>query len=336
MKIVSLLKKKTNIFFKKQSQQKDEKKSTFLDTVQLNHHKLSLEELEQEFNTSVTNGLETQFSEQLLSKDGPNRIKQKSENKLLKILSYFFSGFGSLFLFAAVVCILAWRPIGAINGEEPDLSNLALGILLVLVIVVQAGFNAFQDWSSQKVMKSIKNMMPSNAYVIRSGREVAIPCEDIVVGDLVRLQYGQKVPADCRIIETRDLKFDKSMLTGESEAIEGTVECTDEKYVESKNIAYMTTLVTNGQGKGIVVATGSSTMMGRIAGLTSQSKKKKTSLQKEIHRFMNFICIGAVINAIIVVVTWSAWLRVKHPNYISVPNLLVSTISVVIGFIPDG
>jgi len=71
---------------------------------------------------------------------------------------------------------------------------------------------------------------------------------------LVVLSYGTKVPADVRLIESHDLKFDRSMLTGESEAIEGTVECTDERYVESKNIAYMTTLITNGQGKGIVIA----------------------------------------------------------------------------------
>lgn len=302
----------------------------------LNYHKLSLIELEQEFETSTKNGLDARLASQLLLKYGPNKIKNRKENKLLKILVYIFSGFGSLFLFAAVVCILAWEPIGSINNEKPDPSNLALGILLVIVIVVQAGFNAFQDWSSQKVMKSIKNMMPSNAYVIRSGKEVSVPIEELVIGDLIKLQYGQKVSADCRIVETNELKFDKSMLTGESEAIEGTVECTDEKYVESKNIAYMTTLVTNGQGKAIVVATGDHTMMGRIAGLTNQSKKKKTNLQKEIHRFMNFICIGAVINAILVIVTWSAWLRTSHPGYITIPNLLVSTISVVIGFIPDG
>jgi sodium/potassium-transporting ATPase subunit alpha len=157
------------------------------------------------------------------------------------------------------------------------------------VILLQAAFSAFQDWSSGKVMKSIKNMMPSAATVIRDGTEFKIPIEEVVVGDLVLLEYGHKVPADVRIIESHDLKFDKSMLTGESEAIEGTIECTDECYVESKNIAFMTTLITNGQGKGIVVATGDQTMMGKIAGLTSSSAEKQTSLQKEISRLDPFI-----------------------------------------------
>ena len=110
-------------------------------------------------------------------------------------------------------------------------------------------------------MNSIKNMMPSATSVIRGGKEVKLPAEELVVGDLVILSYGTKVPADIRITECSELKFDKSMLTGESEAIEGTIECTDNRYVESKNIAYMTTLITNGKGKGIVVATGDKTMI---------------------------------------------------------------------------
>ena len=165
---------------------------------------------------------------------------------------------------------------------------------------------------------------------------MAVPSEEVVPGDILKLLYGQKVSADCRIIETKDLKFDKSMLTGESEAIEGTVEATDEKYVESKNMAYMTTLITQGQGKGLVVATGDRTMMGKIAGLTGQTVEKKTNLQIEIQRFINIICIGAAISGIVVVVTWAAWLRVSYPAYIDYVSLMINTISVVIGFIPDG
>lgn len=160
--------------------------------------------------------------------------------------------------------------------------------------------------------------------------------DDIVQGDIVKLNYGNKVPADCRIIETKDIKFDKSMLTGESEQIEGTVECTDEKYLESKNMAYMTTLITQGSGKGLVVATGDRTVMGKIAGLTGKTVQKKTSLQKEIQRFVNMICVGAVIAVIIVIVTWAAWLRTAYPTYIGYVSLIINIISIVIGLVPDG
>ena len=108
-----------------------------------------------------------------------------------------------------------------IGDPNPDPTNLGLGILLFIVIMLQAAFEAFQDWSSSKVMNSIKGMMAADATVIRNGVEMKISAEKIVVGDLVVLTYGTKVPADLRLIECADLRFDRSMLTGESEAIEG-------------------------------------------------------------------------------------------------------------------
>jgi sodium/potassium-transporting ATPase subunit alpha len=114
--------------------------------VALNYHKLSLEELARQFDTNILEGHNSSTANQLLLKNGPNKIKQKTENKFFKIVAYFLGGFGSLFLFAAIICILAWKPIGSIGGEIPDLTNLALGILLILVVIIQAGFNAFQDW----------------------------------------------------------------------------------------------------------------------------------------------------------------------------------------------
>jgi sodium/potassium-transporting ATPase subunit alpha len=179
-------------------------------------------------------------------------------------------------------------------------------------------------------------MMPSAASVIRDGKEQKIPVEEVVIGDLVILAYGNKVPADCRIIEAKDLKFDKSMLTGESEAIEGTVECTDEAYVESKNIGFMTTLITNGQGKAIVVSTGEKTMMGKIACLTNVEHDKQTSLQKELNRFVKIIGSAACFMALLVIITWVSWLRVTHYDYIDLSSFLVNTISVMIAFIPEG
>ena len=160
--------------------------------------------------------------------------------------------------------------------------------------------------------------------------------DELVVGDLVCLQFGQKVPADVRLVESRDLKFDKSMLTGESEEIEGAVECTDDNFVESKNIGYMTTLITNGQGKGIVIFTGDHTVIGKLSGLTSATGDKETLLQKELKRFVIIVGCLAVFMGAVVIITWSTWLRVQYPNYITLPMLLVNTISVMIAFIPEG
>jgi sodium/potassium-transporting ATPase subunit alpha len=211
-------------------------------------------------------------------------------------------------------------------GNPPDPTNLGLGILLIVVILLQAGFSAFQDWSSNKVMKSIKNLMPSSAQVIRDGKEISVQASELVIGDLVLLKYGSKCPADVRIIETSDLKFDKSMLTGESEPIEATVEHTNESYSETKNIGFMTTLITNGNGKGVVVSTGDNTMIGIIAKLTNQGKAKQTSLQKEITRFVVMIVIMAVTTVTILLILWGAWLKVKYPTYIDTSAAMVNVV----------
>lgn len=136
------------------------------------YHKLELNELAAKFNTSLRQGLDETEASNRLTKLGPNRIKQSKEKKWKKVFWYFFGGFGGLFSAAAVLCILSWEPLGSLGGQTPQLINLALGIMLILVVLIQGGFNAFQDWSSQRVMNSIRNMMPSNAYVIRNGKEV--------------------------------------------------------------------------------------------------------------------------------------------------------------------
>ena len=176
------------------------------------YHKLTFDELSQRLNTSVTDGLDENIAKENLIKYGKNKMTQKRTNPVLKVIGYFFTGFCPLIFIAACVCILAWQPIGSINGKTPDTTSLALGIMLIIVIFIQAGFTAFQDWSSSQVMKSIKNMMPTEAIVIRNGNEMKIHVEELVIGDLVLLIYGSKVPADIRLVQTNDLKFDKSMV----------------------------------------------------------------------------------------------------------------------------
>ena len=182
------------------------------------YHKMSLDELDVEFKTSCIRGLTDQQASELFVKNGPNMLKPPETHRIRKILGYLFGGFCWLLWIGVIVCFLAWRPIGDPN---PDPTNLGLAILLLIVIGLQAAFEAFQDWSSSKVMNSIKGMMASDATVIRNGIEMKISADKIVVGDLVVLTYGTKVPADLRLIECADLRFDRSMLTGESEAIEG-------------------------------------------------------------------------------------------------------------------
>ncbi len=122
---------------------------------------------------------------------------------------------------------------------------------------MQASFSAFQDWSTSRVMKSILNLLPAECIVLRNGQISKISAGQLVIGDIVHVNLGNKVPADIRLLHvSNDLKFDRAVLTGESDAIEGSTELTEESFLETKNIALMGTHVVNGNGIGVVVLTG--------------------------------------------------------------------------------
>lgn len=121
-----------------------------------NFHKTELNDLIRQLNTSLTDGLASSTASQLLIKNGRNLIKQKRQNPVIRVTKYFFSGFCPLIWVAAIICILSWQPIGSVGGGTPQIINLGLGVMLIIVILLQAAFTAFQDWSSGRVMKSIK------------------------------------------------------------------------------------------------------------------------------------------------------------------------------------
>ena len=148
-------------------------------------------------------------------------------------------------------------------------------------------------------MDAIKSMLASSCTVIRDGAEQRIDPRTLVPGDIVRLGLGDRVPADMRIIFTQDLKTEQSSLTGEPDAIAATVTALHEMPIEARNIVFSSSLVHNGEGYGVVTRTGDNTMIGSIASLASSGGTHETLLQLEIHRFVNFIAIIAIVSAFI-------------------------------------
>jgi len=130
-------------------------------------------------------------------------------------------------------------------------------------------------------MASITGMIPAETLVLRDGQQRSIPASDIVVGDIIYLNLGNKCPADFRIMQcSGDLKFDRSVLTGESEPIQATPEMTDANFMETRNIGMQGTHVVSGNGVGLVIQTGDTTVFGRIAKLSSKENSGLTTLQK--------------------------------------------------------
>jgi sodium/potassium-transporting ATPase subunit alpha len=299
----------------------------------VNFHKLSAHEVCQQFNVEPERGLDDAVAARWLQRYGKNVLAQHRENYLLKIFFYFFGGFCSILWLTVIVFFICWRPL----SNPPSPTFLALAILVILVIILQAAFSAIQDWSTKRVMDSILNLLPSETLVFREGEIKRIPASDIVVGDLVQLATGNKVPADMRILESSaDLRFDRSVLTGESDEIDGSVEQTDDNFLETRNIALMGTHVTNGSAKCVVVLTGSKTVMGRVNKLTAATRRKPTLIQKEITRFVIIIILLTILLAGAMLFTWVGWLRVDHYDFMNVVGILVNVMGCVVAFIPEG
>ncbi|KAK5995373.1 Sodium/potassium-transporting ATPase subunit alpha-A [Cladobotryum mycophilum] len=318
---------------REQAEKTKAKDSAAKDLSDLEWHTLPTHDVAQRLSVSPTGGLSSDQATRRLEEYGKNAPSPPKNNKFWVIFGYFFKGFGGILLVGSILVFISWKPL----GQPPALANLALAIVLLAVFFIQAGFASYQDWSTSRVMSSIKDMLPEQCQVTRDGQLIHLPAEDLVPGDLVIIKSGNKLPADVRFIEvSSDAKFDRSVLTGESVPITASIDHTDTNYLETHNIGLQGTHCVIGSCVGIVVATGDRTVFGRIAALTNEPKTGMTTLEREVLYFVLIICTIMIAMIIVVLAVWGAWLRKDHPDWINVPTLIVDCVSVAVAFIPEG
>merc|ERR1712226_105650 len=230
----------------------------------------------------------------MIEKHGPNALTPPPTTpEWVKFLQALFGGFAMLLWLGAVLCFIAYS-IQASTMEQPPDDNLYLGIVLTAVVVITGIFSYYQESKSDKIMESFKNMVPQYALCLRNGDKVTIHATDLTLGDIVEVKFGDRIPADLRVLEARSFKVDNSSLTGESEPQARTPEFTHENPLETKNLAFFSTNAVEGTAKGIVVNIGDNTVMGRIAGLASGLDTGDTPIAKEIAHFIHLITGVAV------------------------------------------
>ncbi|KAI0438502.1 hypothetical protein F4803DRAFT_534888 [Xylaria telfairii] len=299
----------------------------------LEWHTISTDEALRRLTSSEAQGLSEEQVTRRIKEYGRNAPSPPKSHVFWDWFGYFFKGFGSVLLVGSILVFITWKPL----GQPPLLANLILAIVLLAVFFIQAIFNAFQDWSSSRVMSSIKNMLPEDCLVIRNCVQVSLSAQELVPGDIVFIKAGNKLPADLRFLQVSgDARLDRSILTGESVPLAASVDSTDDNYLETRCIGMQGTHCVSGSCTGLVVATGDRTVFGRIAALTQEPKTGLTTLEKEILFFVIIICSIMLTMITIVLFVWGFWLRPKHPNYINVPTLIVDIVSVAIAFIPEG
>ncbi|KAF7331386.1 hypothetical protein MKEN_00016600 [Mycena kentingensis (nom. inval.)] len=299
------------------------KKGVVKDLAAVEWHELSTQDVCNRLGVSFAVGLDAPVAARRLVTNGKNVISRPPNNLPKKIFFYIFGGFGSLLFVASIICFIAWRVFFC----SVDCASSSAGALS----------GTLTHWSTSHVMASIAGLLPTEILVTRDEEKFKLSAADLVMGDLVTITLGSKVPADLRLIEVSpDLRFDRSILTGESNEIAGSVDATNANFLESRNIALQGTLCTGGSGFGIAVACGDHTVFGRIAKQAGSERPVRTSLEVEILRFVLIIASLAFAVAVLIVILWAAWLRRAYPDFISVPVLLIDCVSVAVAFIPEG
>ncbi|KAL0590928.1 Sodium/potassium-transporting ATPase subunit alpha-4 [Plecturocebus cupreus] len=262
--------------------------------VVMDDHKLTLGELSTKYGVNLTTGHSHQRAKEILIRDGPNTLTPPSTTpEWVKFCKQLFGGFSLLLWTGAILCFVAYS-IQVYFHEEPAKDNLYLSVVLAAVVVLTGCFSYYQEAKSSKIMESFKNMVPQQALVIREGEKMQINVEEVVLGDLVEIKGRDRIPTDLRLISARGCKVDNSSLTGESEPQSRSADFTHENPLETRNICFFSTNCVEGTTRGIVIATGDSTVMGRIASLTSGLEVGQTPIAAEIEHFIRLITAVAV------------------------------------------
>merc|ERR1712172_264950 len=262
--------------------------------LEIDVHKVDVDVLCKRFNTNIEQGLTDAQAAKGLAEHGKNELTPPPTTpEWIKFCQCLFSGFAMLLWLGAFLCFLAYS-IQASAYEEPPDDNLYLGVVLTAVVTVTGVFSYYQESKSAAIMESFKNLVPQYALCRRDGEKVTITAAELTLGDIVEVKFGDRIPADIRVLEAKSFKVDNSSLTGESEPQARNHEFTHENPLETKNLAFFSTNVVEGTAKGIVVSIGDHSVMGRIAGLASGLETGDTPIAKEIAHFIHIITGVAV------------------------------------------
>ncbi|OPJ68134.1 potassium-transporting ATPase alpha chain 2 [Patagioenas fasciata] len=295
----------------------------------LDDHQLSPSDLEEKYGTNISKGLSSARAAEILARDGPNALTPpKSTPEIVKFLKQMVGGF-SILLWIGAVCSWISFGIQLAQGAESPFDNLYLGVVLALVVILTGIFAYYQEAKSTNIMASFSKMIPQQALVIRDAQKKELPADKLVVGDIVEIKGGDRIPADIRLISAQGCKVDNSSLTGESEPQSRSCDFTHENPLETKNIVFYSTTCVEGTATGIVINTGDRTIIGRIASLASRVGNEKTPIAIEIEHFV-YLVAGVAISIGVLFFIISISLRYK------ILDSIIFLIGIIVANVPEG
>ena len=284
---------------------------------------LSISETEQKLKTNAQEGLKEGEIEERYKQYGYNELQAKKKKSLL---SKFLEQFKDFMIIILIIAAIVSGIVGIQEGE-----GIADTIIILVVVIMNAIIGVAQENKAEKSLEALQKMSSHAAKVIRSGKLIVVPSKDLVPGDLVVLETGDFIPADLRIVEAVNLKSQESAMTGESvpvdkseDVIEGEVELGDRK-----NILFSSSLITYGRGRGIVIATGMDTEVGKIAKMIDETEESQTPLQVKLNNLGKTLGIVALLLCAIIFVCGTIY--GKEPIH-----MFMTAVSLAVAAIPEG
>ncbi|GBG24879.1 Calcium-transporting ATPase 1 [Hondaea fermentalgiana] len=301
-------------------------------------HVMDCESVAAKMETDMAKGLTAAEAAARLEKYGPNKLTEARKATMLERIWRQVNNV--LVLILAIVAVVSCVKGGTSEGEERVTSFIEVA-LIVGVIILNTWIGIRQEGSAEKSADALKAMLSSDATVIRDGTRQGIPAENVVVGDLVVLGTGDRIPADIRLVKVSNLASQEAALTGESLPVEkksDKIEASNPSSVplgDRKNMAFSATLVSQGEAIGIVVACGDDTEIGEINSLVSQVESKKTAVLVQIDIVSKWIAIFVVCTAIVTFLVYYfhvPGVRNGHKALEGVSTALVTSVAM----IPEG
>ena len=251
---------------------------------------LRKEEVIKKLETDRRHGLSESDAKERIAKYGKNVIRDKPKESLIV---KFFKQFNDFMIIILIIASIVSAVVSFWQGENDYFDS----IIIIAIVVLNALMGVIQEAKAEKSIESLKKMAPPKAKVIRDGESNEINAEDLVPGDIVLLEAGNYVPADCRILESFNLKVEESSLTGETEPVlkdENMICKNDIALGDMANMAFMSSIVVNGHGKAVVTDTGMNTKVGKIANMMIENDAPETPIQKklgQVGKSLGIVCL---------------------------------------------
>lgn len=265
--------------------------------------------------------------EGLSADQASRRLQQYGENRLATAaaqgpLARFLAQFRNVLIYV----LIAAAGITALLGHWLD-TAVILG-----VVIINAVIGVLQEGKAERALDAIRDMLSPKANVLRDGHRREIAAEELVPGDIVHLQSGDRVPADLRLLRVRELRVDEAVLTGESMAVDKQADpvAEDAPLGDRLNMAFSSTLVSSGQATGVVVGTGDNTEIGRISGMLADVESMTTPLLRQIDRFGKMLAVAII--ALSALTFLFGWLLRDYP----MAELFLAAVGLAVAAIPEG